>query len=305
MKKRILLLLLLGVVCFSMLHPGHAAAITPLDPNAKASLTLHYQNLGNAFPDLPIGIYRIADAHPDGTFTLIEPYAFYPINIRDITAQDQWHRIAQTLDSYITAQQLAPDHTLKTDENGTAAFADLKTGLYYVTQAVGENETGTYIFNRFLVYVPTPHAAGTFTYDVEARPKCTQFIPKTRYTVTKLWQDSGHQNNRPQSVTVDIYKDGQLHDTQILSGENNWSYAWHVSEADPATWTVAERTVPEGYQVTVRQNGAAFSIINTHGAQPPTPPETGDTFAPLPWILLMCFSGLMLLLLGLARRRLA
>lgn len=303
MKKRYLLFLLLAVVCFAMLCPNQAAALTPLDPDAEASLTLCYQNLGTPFPELPVGIYRIAKAHPDGSFTLIEPFAFYPIHIRDITDQEQWHRIAQTLDSYITAQQLAPDHTMKTDENGTAAFTDLETGLYYVTQAVGENDSGTYIFNRFLVYVPTPHSDGTFSYHVEARPKCMQFIPKTQYTVTKLWQDGGHQNSRPTSVTVDIYKDGKLHETQVLSQENNWTYAWYVSDEDPAAWMVAERTVPEGYQVTVQQNGAAFSIINTHSTQPPEPPETGDTFAPLPWILLMCFSGLMLLILGLARRR--
>ena len=58
----------------------------------------------------------------------------------------------------------------------------------------------------------------------------------------------------------------------------------------------------EPYKVTVQQNGSSFSIINTFRNQP-EPPQTGDAFTPLPWILLMCLSGVMLLLLGLYGRR--
>jgi hypothetical protein len=301
MKKRILPLLYLAIFCLALLHPTAAYAAAP-DPNAEASLTLHYQKENQSFAGLSIGIYRVAEMCPDGTFELIEPFASYPINIHGITVQEQWHTVAQTLNAYNVANQVAPDLKKQTNEEGIVCFTDLKTGLYLVEEVVAESTSGTYVFNRFLVYVPTPQSDGTFEYHVVANPKCTAFIPKTQYTVTKLWQDKGSQMIRPKEVTVDIYQNGILQETQILSAANNWTYTWFVSEADQGQWTVAERAVPEEYKVTIRQNGSSFSIINTCPTQP-DPPKTGDTFAPMPLFLIMCFCGMLLVILGLYRRR--
>lgn len=302
MKKHILPLMLLMVMCFAALRPLCAHAVTPLDPDAKASLTLHYQKDGVAFGDLPIGIYRVAEAFPDGTFELIEPFSSYPVNIHGITKQEQWHNVTQTLYSYIVANQVAPDQEAKTDANGTVRFSNLETGLYFVREVITENTSGTYVFNQFMVYVPTPQPNGSYDYEAEAKPKCTNFLPKNQYSVTKLWQDGGNQNVRPKEVTIDIYKDGVLHNTQVLSSDNNWTYTWYVSGDDQGKWTVAEKDVPDGYKVNIQQNGSTFSIINTYQTTPETP-QTGDTFTPLLWIMLMCFSGIMLVILGVYSRR--
>ena len=101
---------------------------------------------------------------------------------------------------------------------------------------------------------------------------------------------------------MDIYRDGVLYETQILCAENNWSYTWYVSGEDHSKWTVAERTVPENYKVTIQQNGSHFSIINTRQTVPDIP-QTGDSATPMLWILLMCVSGIMLVILGLYSRR--
>jgi LPXTG-motif cell wall-anchored protein len=301
MRKRIAPMVFLAVFCLLLLRPVWVHGAAP-DPAQKASLTLTYQKDGQTFSDLPIGIYRVAEALPDGTFGLIEPFASYPVNIHGITIQEQWHTVAGTLDAYIVANQVKPDREAQTDATGTIHFTDLTTGLYFVQEAVAEHTGGTYVFNRFLVYLPTPQPDGSYDYEVEANPKCTDFIPKTQYTVTKLWQDAGMQNIRPKEVTVDIYQDGILQETQILSAANNWSYTWYVSEADRGQWTVTERDVPDEYKVTIRQNGGVFSIINTCPTQP-DPPKTGDTFSPVPLVLIMCLCGLLLLILGLYGRR--
>lgn len=302
MKKRILPLIFSVIVTLAMLHPLCANAQTLLDPDAAASLTLYYQKNGITFPEQNIGIYRVAQAYPNGSFELVEPFSSYPINIQGITTQEHWQYIAQTLWSYIVADQVAPDWEETTDENGTVCFSGLKTGLYFVPEVVAENADGTYIFNRFMVYVPSPQSDGAYDYTVEANPKCTNFIPKTQYTVSKLWQDGGNQSIRPKEVIVDIYQDGVLQETLILSAANNWTYTWDVSGEDPGKWTVAERSVPDGYKVTVKQNGCHFSLINTSKSTPDNP-KTGDSFAPLPWILAMCLSGMMLLILGIYSRR--
>ncbi len=305
MRKHITPLICLVALCMVMFCPLSVQAATPLDPTADASLTLHYQKEEQAFSDLSISIYRVAEAFPDGTFELIEPFSSYPINIHNITVQEQWKNTAVTLSSYIVADQLMPYREATTNDTGTAAFEHLETGLYLVSEVVAENNSGTYVFDQFMVYLPTPQPDGSFDYDVEAKPKCVDYVPKTEYRVTKLWQDAGKQTERPEEITVDIYKDGELWETQILGASNNWSYVWYVSDEDHSKWTVVERATPDAYTVTVQQNGNSFSIINTHKSitDIPDSPQTGDTSNITLYIMLMCISGIMLIVLGIYNRR--
>lgn len=302
MRKRILSWLLLTVLCFFTLCPLRAAAVEAVDPQAEAGLTLYYQKDGYCFSELDICIYRVASVSPDGTFSLLAPFSDYPVNIYGITTQLQWDQVADTLHSRIVADGVAPSHQTKTDTSGSAVFQGLETGLYFVDAVRAENDTATYVFNRFMVYLPTPQPNGSQNYTVEANPKCTHYVPKRQYTVTKLWQDAGQGESRPKSVTVDIYKDGSLYETQILSSENNWSYTWKVSGEDTGVWTVAEQNVPEHYKVTVTQKGSVFYITNARQSQSVTPP-TGDSFTPLPWVLALCLSGIGLLILAVFIRR--
>lgn len=300
MRNRMIMAVLLAALCLSLFSP-RAAALEPLDPDAQASLTLHYRKDGTPFPGLQIELFRIAEAFPDGSFQLIAPYDGYPVEIHGITEQAQWKHIASTLEGYITADSLQPDRLLLTDGEGTAAFEQLQTGLYFVRKVTGENENGIYRFDSFLVYLPTPREGGGYDYQVEALPKCAVFISKTHYTVTKLWKDGG-SGERPDTVKVEIYRSGVLQETVVLSADNSWSYTWAVSEEDTGSWTVAERDVPEDYKVTLQENGGHFTLVNGSGNEI-DPPHTGDTFALLPWTLGLCLSGLLLLILGLYGRR--
>lgn len=300
MKKRILPRIFLVLLCFLMLSPLQALAVTPLDPDAEASLTLHYQKDGTAFEALQIKIYRVAAAAPDGTYTLIPPFSSYPVHIHDITTQEQWNHVATTLCAYIDANQVSPDATAQTDAEGIARFTGLQTGLYLVYGVIAENNTGTYVFNQFMIYLPTVQPDGSYLYDVEAKPKCITFVPKTKYTVLKLWQDGGNNAARPEEIIVDIYHDGVLMESQVLGPSNNWTYTWYVSGEDTGRWSVAERNVPQNYTVTIQQNTHVFTIINTCKTSPPDPPpQTGDSFAMLPWVCAMCISGVLMLILGL------
>ena len=200
MRKQIALFLCLVVFCTAAFCPLYVHAATPLDPAADASLTLHYQKEGQAFSELPINIYRVAEAFPDGTFELIEPFASYPVNIHNITAQEQWNHTAETLSSYIVANQLVPYRLEETDETGTVIFEHLETGLYLVREVVAENNTGTYVFNQFMVYVPSPQPDGSYNYEVEAKPKCTNFVA----LLFSVWGMSTHGIFSPFSFSLEI-----------------------------------------------------------------------------------------------------
>ena len=305
MKKPITLLICLVALSVTMFCPLFVQAAVPLDPTADASLTLHYQKDGQAFEGLSISIYRVAEAFPEGTFELIEPFSSYPVNIHDITVQEQWKNTALTLSAYIVANQLMPYREAATNDAGIAVFEHLETGLYLVSEVIADNNSGTYIFNQFMVYLPTPQPDGSFDYAVEAKPKCVDYVPKTEYRVTKLWQDAGRQTDRPEEITIDIYKDGELWETQILNAGNNWSYVWYVSDEEQSHWTVVERATPDAYTVTVQRSGSSFSIVNTHKSiiDIPDPPKTGDSSDITLHIMLMCISGIMLIILGIYGRR--
>lgn len=300
MKKRIYFCLCALAILGCLLRPVGVMA-APLEVERPCSLKLHYTQQGIGFQNLEVRIYRVAEAFVDGTFELISPFSGYPANIHGISSQTEWRIVAATLNAYIAAYQVQPTFTQKTDDGGTAAFTGLETGLYLVSGAVAEHESGTYLFDSFMVYLPAPQEDGSFRYDVEAKPKCSDYTPATEYQVVKLWKDSGYANNRPASVTVDILKDGVLQKTQVLSAENNWTYTWKVPDGK-GVWTVVEKDVPDAYTVTIHSHETTFMITNTHTV-PGSAPQTGDTSVPWLYMVTMCLSGFVLLFLGMRGRR--
>lgn len=301
MKKRICCWLCALLIAGWLLQPMGVMALTSLEAEHPCSLTLSYTQEGIGFSNLEVRIYRVAEAFEDGTFELISPFSNYPVNIHGITSQTEWKTVAATLSAYIAANQVGPTCTKTTDDNGMVVFAGLETGLYLVAGTVAEHESGNYIFDHFMMYLPTPQDDGSFHYDMEAKPKCSDYTPATEYTVVKLWKDSGYANDRPASVTVDILKDGVLEETQTLNAENNWTYTWQVPEGK-GVWTVVEKDVPNDYTVTIRSHETTFVITNTH-TTPEDTPQTGDTSPLWLYMISMCLSGLMLLILSLSGKR--
>ena len=292
--KKIWICCLLAVLCLML--PLQAMA-EELQTDRACSLTLEYSQDGTPFPGLEISVYRVAEAFADGTFALIAPFDSFPVNIYGITSQREWQDIATTLVAYITAGQVPSLSSACTDEQGFVSWNELPTGLYLVRGAVAENENGTYLFNDFMIYLPTPTETEGFDYDLQAKPKCIGFTPATAYSVVKLWKDAGLEYERPVAVTIDIYKNGVFHESVILNEENQWRYSW--TDTELAQWHVVERDVPEGYTVTVTGHETTFTITNINPDEPPPPPSTGDSFPIMPLAMALCLMGFLLVLLGL------
>ena len=301
MKKRFFPLLMLLTLLLSVL-PLRTAAITPLDTDRKCSLQVHFYKDDYRFSGMETRIYRVAKASSDGTFDLIAPFSGFPVSIHGIQSQREWKIAAATMVSCLVDQQIPPSYTTVSDAQGTASFTGLPTGLYLVLGTTAENDTGIYTFEDFFVYLPTPQSYGSFLYDMEARPKPGEFVPKTEFTVKKLWNDYGNSKNRPSSVTVNIYQDQNLFDTVTLDASNNWSHSWKTTDAN-SQWTVAEKEVPEGYTVTVTEKNGIFSITNSKAPSPEEPPKTGDSFGLWYYLMAMCLSGFLLLILGIWHQR--
>ena len=132
---------------------GECAA-AEIDPAESFNLTLFYTQKENAFADLQIDIYRVAELDPDGEYRLIEPFAEYPINMRGIDSISGRQKIAQTIRHYVAANQIAAYQSLNTDDRGTVSFAGLEKGLYLVAGITARNNNGAFAFGDFLIDLP-------------------------------------------------------------------------------------------------------------------------------------------------------
>lgn len=305
MIRRILCFLCAMLLGLSIAPSAYAVA----DPDHPCSLTISYIRENVPFVDLPVEIYRVAELGKDGEHSLLAPYDDYPVEIHGITSQEQWQDTAQTLKNYIAADQIEAAQVKNTDENGQVCFEDLLTGLYLVKGVTAERQGQYFAFQDFMVYLPTPTDSEPL-YDVEVSPKCTQYMKPEKYTVVKLWKDSAYSEKRPQSILIDILKDGVVQESITLNSGNNWSYSWE-DKSGKGEWTVVEKDVPAVYRVAITKDSGTFIVTNTWNSftpgkpnvPKPEKPETGDTAPIFLYMIILCVSGFGLLLLGILRLR--
>lgn len=97
---------------------------------------------------------------------------------------------------------------------------------------------------------------------------------ETAVTVKKVWNDNDNAaGKRPESVTVQLYADGQAAGKPVeLNAANGWSATWdHLvkntnedGQAKPIVYTVAETEIPKGYTSKITGSMAAgYVITNT------------------------------------------
>ena len=93
-------------------------------------------------------------------------------------------------------------------------------------------------------------------------------------TVQKVWKlDDG--GTAADSVTVTLYRDGKEYDTVNLNAQNGWRHTWY-DLSDRYSWSVEETEVPEGFTMTVNQQGYTFTIVNDDIPDEPEEPDTPD-----------------------------
>lgn len=303
LKKRILVILL-AVALLTTCAAVTASARGRVDVDAAGSLALNYSYEGQGFSGLNIRIYRVAEISTYGQYHLTGAFTGYPVEINNVKTQDEWKQVASTLAAYVVSDGIVPDREAVTAEDGTVHFADLTTGLYFVERVRAEYDRGYCEFGGFVISVPTVDEKDDWVYDVTATPKSVyhQILPEDiTYTVSKLWKDAGNENKRPQNVELELYKDGELMETVVLSAENDWTYSWTAPD-DGAVWHAVEANVPDGYTVTLSQQGNYFYVTNTFDA-PPESPKTGDTANIYLIVGLMILSGAVLVVLGMGSLR--
>ena len=306
-----------------------ALAAGAIDPARPVSLTISYQQGGTPVSGAPFALYHVADVDAYAAFTLTGDFKAYPVSLEGLDSA-AWRALAETLAAYAQRDRLTPLDSGTTDRNGKLTFpANGKTllpGLYLVTGQTFSDGSSVYRAEPFLVCLPNlDEKTDTWLYDVTVSPKCTRTpIPTPppydteKRKVLKVWNDAGQERERPDRITIQLLKNGEIYDTVTLSERNNWRYSWNdLPKYDknglPIDWRVVEVT-PDGYTVSITQEAGTFVVTNTPIQPPenppvtppvnppktPTLPQTGALWWPVP---VLAAAGLLLIAAGAGKKR--
>lgn len=314
MNKKIICRVLLCLMIFALM-PVQAHAIDRIDLSKSVNLTIHFSHEGQPLPGAELHIHKVAEMDEWGEFTVLDEFAAYPVML---PTEPDWPAIANTLNAYIQEDQVQPADVGITDSEGKVMFPrkrmPMSPGLYLIT-----GKTLTY---NDVCYTPVPtlvalpyHAPDEhqWDYDVTVQMKYTWRTAPVDYTVMKVWEDDGYENERPQTIKVNLLKDGQIVDTVTLSRENEWRHTWPELERG-YTWNVTEET-PDGYTVliteaaapedmiqeTVSSGHVLFTVTNTYDIpEEGNLPQTGSLWWPVPVLMI---AGLVFLIIGLLKMR--
>ena len=292
MKKRSItaLLILFCIVVALAFSASAAETKAEVNKDKNSILTLKYSK-DRELPGATFSLYKVGEFHEraDGDYSFELTGSFKSATGVQLPDLSFWSEsdnaqktgdTANTLVEYVDGDNVEADISRITNEYGEALFSGLKPGLYL---ARGEAKTingTTYIPQSFLIPLPYPAKdqetnEDAFSYKMTAYVKYENAPDTVTVSAKKVWAESG---THPDSVTVQLYRDGTLFGEQTLNNGNGWSYEWTGLETGH-NWRVNEVNIPDGYTATVNssqsENKLEFTITNTRSDT--KPPDEQNT----------------------------
>ena len=237
---------------------------SPIVADASGSLSLTYKSGDKVLAGQDIEAYHVASVSSNAEYTLTPAFKDYPVNVKGITSQNEWNDVTATLNAYILSDSVAPTKHGTTDSNGKVTFDNLDTGLYLIRRASNGSSDAISGFDPFIISVPSLDDSGDWIYDIDSYPKPGSYVPtgdEIEYKTVVLWDDAGHESERPANVGIKVSKNGNPVKTHTVSPDNNWSCKWNATD-DGSEWTVVETGAGNKYDTTVSKSGNIFTVIN-------------------------------------------
>ena len=235
----------------------------------RASITALYLIDEKPVQNVAVSVHRVASVDDDLNYSWLDTYAKYKLTV-DFNDEGKMAELAQTLASYVSRDSVTATAQAETNEDGYASFDNLMPGMYLVTGEI--YRAGRYTYRIVPTLIPLPNTAkdGTLTFDanVELKHESTYHPPEepshdtTIRKVLKVWEMGEGSTVVPDSINVDLLRDGRLYDTQRLSRSNNWTYTWRNLD-DSYIWSVVEQSVPIGFTTSVSKSGITYVVTNT------------------------------------------
>lgn len=284
-RNKRLLPLLLCLACVVALFPARASAAGTVDLTRSCQLTVSYQDDG-PLAGVPFTLYRVANVDETGVFRVTPDFSGYPLQFQGLTSA-QWKTLAEMLRTYAQQDNIQPVTSGVTQADGKATFSGLTPGLYLAVAKNFGQGNYDYTTEPFLVALPTRDKdTDQWVYETAASAKFTRTRQPSgggdkpsketaERKVLKSWKGEG---DHPDSVVIQLLKNGAVYDTVTLNDANNWRYTWSsldkYADGTLIDWQVTEVALP-GYTVSVSQEGVTFLVTNTK-EEPDTPTDPSD-----------------------------
>ncbi len=252
---------LLCVLMTALMVPQSIHAVE-VDNN---SLTIKFVAEDKVMDGVEFRLYRVATIDKEKlTATPIAPYDGYNI----LSGNAEWRVKANTLAGYVSRDRLEPTVAKTTDENGVVRFNGLLDGMYLIVGQSKRSGGYTYTPVPSLLFLPNTSDYYNWSDDVAIEPKFSRRggsdpDPTGRnIRALKVWDDDGHEDERPGSITVDLLQNGEVIDTVELNADNNWRFDWSGLDRQ-AEYQVVENNVGDNYIISIEEGGITFVITNT------------------------------------------
>ena len=302
---------LFGIFLCLLLVLTASASVRAADP---VTCAVHYRLAdGTALSGTTFRLYRVASVGDDLSCAPTKEFQKYAVDLDDPDGTGL-KAAAETLSAYVARDHIAPLDRGVTDPNGVVVFpktvSSLESGLYLL---LGDSVTVhgvTYTAEPVLLFLPyQDETDGLWVYDVTVAPKSAPRIDSDTLSVVKIWKGDS-ASSRPESIEVQLLKDGEIYDTVKLTKSNSWRHTWKDLPGG-CDWQVTEKAVPDDYTVVVGREQASFSVTNTlisggknpggsAGSSSGKLPQTGMVWWPIP---ILAGFGLLLFLFGWLRHR--
>lgn len=265
-KKRLEAAALILALCALCLAPASAASSSTYDAvkGRDCTLTVEYAPEKEPMADNTFRIWRVGTLSERGCLPVEEVTGYHVLQ-----GPGAWLSKAETLLGYLRRDGVAPAQTGQTGADGRVTFAiqAADQGLYLVAGDSRLRDGTRYTPTPFLILVPHTEDLQVWETAVETVSKFSAYTPgggdreTVQRHVLKSWEDDGHEDERPASVTVDLLRDGQVERSATLTAANSWRCDWTGLDAG-YEWTVVERE-SERYASLVEQEGITFHITNS------------------------------------------
>lgn len=245
LKALILLMPAIMLVFISSFSAVAADGLPDLSKKGSISVTLKADE--KAVSGAEITLYQAAEVYAeDGNLSFKATADFSDFDISSASAESLADCAKNKNLTGLSAE---------TDSNGGVKFENLPLGMYLAVQT--GSAKGFSDCTPFIVTVPTEQE-GKWVYDNDASPK-TDITRLVDITVKKVWNDN--REDRPKSISVQLFKGESALETVTLREENGWSYKWTDMEKSD-DYSVKE-AVPDGYTATYSAKDFDFTITNT------------------------------------------
>lgn len=244
-------------------------------------------NLEYIFENTEFRLYKVAVKDSNNQYVKTDTFKDYPVEISDFEESDKVST-AKTLNAYIQRDSISPLSIAKTNERFQTSFTHLDEGLYLIE---GDHVlSGDYRYSPSPVLINLEKETQDRTIRMDLKYEKKGIKKPLDLEVYKVWEDNENKN-RPESIELELLKNGEVVDLVELSEKNNWRHEWTDLPGRYA-YEVTEKKIAKNYTVKTEREGNLIKVINKMGKKDDRPeitdekvPQTGQLWWPVPLLL--------------------